>query len=97
MLADHDSDKSRDFICPCGKGYFSYAALFTHVKQKHDGKVLLNLCSPPDRSSSPSPNTRGEDPGRPPSCPHRHSFQPTPRKQAWQGRRKPSLLPIQIR
>lgn len=30
----------RDFICSCGKNYLSYAALFTHIKQKHDGKVL---------------------------------------------------------
>jgi hypothetical protein len=28
-------DKQKQFICPCGKSYFSYAALFTHVKQKH--------------------------------------------------------------
>ena len=27
--------KSRDFICSCGKAYLSYAALFTHIKQKH--------------------------------------------------------------
>jgi hypothetical protein len=29
----------RDFICPCGKAYLSYPALFTHIKQKHDGKA----------------------------------------------------------
>ena len=29
----------RAFGCPCGKTYLSYPALFTHVKQKHDGKV----------------------------------------------------------
>ena len=33
--------KARDFKCPCGKTYLSYAALFTHIKQKHDGKVKL--------------------------------------------------------
>lgn len=27
--------QSRDYKCPCGKTYLSYAALFTHVKQKH--------------------------------------------------------------
>lgn len=27
--------KPRDYKCPCGKSYLSYAALFTHVKQKH--------------------------------------------------------------
>ncbi len=32
--------QSRDFKCPCGKTYLSYAALFTHIKQKHDGKVI---------------------------------------------------------
>lgn len=32
--------KTRDFICSCGKNYLSYAALFTHIKQKHDGKVI---------------------------------------------------------
>ena len=34
---------SRDYICPCGKSYLSYPALFTHIKQKHDGKVMLHL------------------------------------------------------
>ena len=33
--------KNRDFACACGKKYFSYAALFTHIKQKHDGKVSI--------------------------------------------------------
>jgi hypothetical protein len=33
---------NRDFICPCGKSYLSYPALFTHVKQKHEGKVNIN-------------------------------------------------------
>lgn len=32
---------NRDFKCPCGKSYLSYPALFTHVKQKHNGKVAL--------------------------------------------------------
>ena len=35
--------KSRDFICPCGKSYLSYPALFTHIKQKHNGKVRKKL------------------------------------------------------
>lgn len=35
--------KNRDFACACGKKYFSYAALFTHIKQKHDGKVSYIL------------------------------------------------------
>ena len=33
--------QSRDYKCPCGKTYLSYAALFTHIKQKHDGKVWI--------------------------------------------------------
>ena len=36
---EQEQGKERQFICACGKAYFSYAALFTHVKQKHDGKV----------------------------------------------------------
>lgn len=28
--------ESRDFYCKCGKGYLSYAAVYTHVKNKHD-------------------------------------------------------------
>lgn len=60
MMVHTAPDKSRDFICPCGKGYFSYAALFTHVKQKHDGKVPRLIRSLPDKSSSPNQKTRGE-------------------------------------
>lgn len=33
------TDTKRQYGCPCGKTYLSYPALFTHVKQKHDGKV----------------------------------------------------------
>ena len=29
---------NRDFICPCSKNYLSYPALYTHIKQKHNGK-----------------------------------------------------------
>ena len=36
--------KGRDYKCPCGKAYLSYPALFTHVKQKHNGKVHHYLC-----------------------------------------------------
>ncbi len=31
--------KLRQYGCPCGKNYLSYPALFTHIKQKHEGKV----------------------------------------------------------
>lgn len=32
----------RNFKCPCGKSYLSYPALFTHIKLKHNGKVIEN-------------------------------------------------------
>jgi hypothetical protein len=32
-----DSSLDRNYICPCGKTYLSYPALYTHVKQKHNG------------------------------------------------------------
>lgn len=44
-----DKIKSRDFKCPCGKSYLSYAALFTHIKQKHQGKVYIALFSPQEK------------------------------------------------
>lgn len=69
IVLPEDPSKHREFICPCGKGYFSYAALFTHVKQKHQGKVLLPPLSPPDRSSSPNPKTNAAGPGNPPTTP----------------------------
>lgn len=31
------------FACPCGKEYRSYPALFTHIKNKHNGKVFSIL------------------------------------------------------
>lgn len=34
---------SRDYICPCGKSYLSYPALFTHIKIKHNGRVIVFL------------------------------------------------------
>lgn len=43
-MEDDDASqlKTRDYICACGKNYLSYPALFTHIKQKHDGKVNSN-------------------------------------------------------
>lgn len=38
-------DADRAYGCPCGKTYLSYPALFTHVKQKHEGKVFAILLS----------------------------------------------------
>lgn len=34
---------NRDYICPCGKSYLSYPALFTHIKTKHNGRVIQTL------------------------------------------------------
>lgn len=33
-----DDQKNRDYVCGCGKSYLSYPALYTHLKQKHNGK-----------------------------------------------------------
>lgn len=42
--------QSRDFACKCGKSYLSYAAAYTHVKNKHEGQIdFLNNISKPDR------------------------------------------------
>lgn len=52
MHRDYDDDKDsfskrkrrprssageRNYFCGCGKAYLSYPALYTHVKNKHDG------------------------------------------------------------
>ena len=39
-------EPTRSCGCPCGKFYLSYPALFTHVKQKHDGKVNVGQYRP---------------------------------------------------
>ena len=31
------SEGDRNYFCGCGKSYLSYPALYTHVKNKHDG------------------------------------------------------------
>lgn len=31
------SSGEKNYKCGCGKGYLSYPALYTHVKNKHDG------------------------------------------------------------
>lgn len=51
MNEEINSMKGREFICSCGKNYLSYAALFTHIKQKHDGKVHQSICRHPAPSS----------------------------------------------
>lgn len=40
----HGNDE-RPFSCGCGKAYLSYAALYTHIKYKHDG-------APPEGTAS---------------------------------------------
>ena len=42
--------EGRDFVCPCGKSYLSYPALYTHIKTKHGGRVLVPLTQPPSGS-----------------------------------------------
>ena len=36
----------RNYICGCGKSYLSYPALYTHLKQKHEGKMPLGTTMP---------------------------------------------------
>lgn len=53
MNEDAAAFKGRQFICACGKNYLSYAALFTHIKQKHDGQVIYILNKPPGPITRP--------------------------------------------
>ena len=46
----------RNYVCGCGKNYLSYPALYTHIKNKHDG------VAPPNSTLQPQTRTR---PGRP--------------------------------
>ena len=42
--------ESRDFSCLCGKSYLSYAAAYTHAKNKHQGdKTYLDGIKKPER------------------------------------------------
>lgn len=54
----------RQFECPCGKGYHSYPALFTHIKNKHDGKVFPFFTQAPGNIKKPNrpPKRRGRPP-----------------------------------
>lgn len=54
-------EAERKFGCPCGKWYLSYPALFTHVKQKHDGKVNNISHRLPEISSNPKLTKLGAD------------------------------------
>lgn len=53
--------KSRDFACSCGKDYLSYAALFTHIKQKHAGVVNQLLFRLQDQFVGLAPRGKEED------------------------------------
>lgn len=37
--------KIKDYVCPCGRSYGSYPALYSHIKRKHDGKVTFKSIS----------------------------------------------------
>lgn len=43
---------NRNFACGCGKAYLSYPALYTHLKQKHDGKA-------PEGTNLPQSSSKG--------------------------------------
>lgn len=36
----------RSFVCGCGKDYLSYPALYTHIKQKHNGTIPTGTEAP---------------------------------------------------
>lgn len=40
------------YECPCHKVYKSYPALYTHIKNKHEGKVFRKLFRPPEPSGN---------------------------------------------
>lgn len=42
---------NRTFQCGCGKSYLSYPALYTHVKNKHDGQQPEGTLIPEKRKS----------------------------------------------
>jgi len=37
---------NRNYTCGCGKSYLSYPALYTHLKQKHNGKQPFGTILP---------------------------------------------------
>lgn len=45
MNSSIEINLDRPYICPCGKNYLSYPALFTHIKSKHDGNVNFVILS----------------------------------------------------
>ncbi|CAD8141314.1 unnamed protein product [Paramecium octaurelia] len=53
-----NDQSSRDYTCGCGKSYLSYPALYTHLKQKHQG-------SPPQGTTQPNNMNPKANRGRP--------------------------------
>jgi len=51
-----DKDIAKEYVCEagCGKAYGSYAALFTHVKNKHE-----NIKPPEMKASKPKIGRKG--------------------------------------
>ncbi len=58
----HDS-KECEFVCECGKQYLSYPALYTHIKQKHNGNSPYGTTYPcangKGRKGRPKNNDQG--------------------------------------
>ena len=45
--------KIKDFICPCGRSYGSYPAVYAHIKRKHDGIVYIYFIKASRRYHTP--------------------------------------------
>jgi len=52
---------SRNFTCGCGKSYLSYAALYTHIKTKHDGIAPSGTSQPNNNGKSGRGRPKKED------------------------------------
>lgn len=59
--AKNAAEDKRIYGCPCGKTYLSYPALFTHIKQKHRGKVTEIVVRHLANLSNPKPKKQEED------------------------------------
>ena len=49
------TDGDRSFVCGCGKDYLSYPALYTHIKQKHNGEMPSGTETPSNSRSRGRP------------------------------------------
>lgn len=53
---------NRNYTCGCGKSYLSYPALYTHLKQKHNGKQPLGTKLPSSlRGRRPRPHSSNSE------------------------------------